>query len=45
MVDRTAGLCALYSSQIIPPGDAKSTEMIHAFQRAMYERVGGDKAR
>ncbi|MCJ1242910.1 hypothetical protein MMC30_000106 [Trapelia coarctata] len=44
-VDRKAGLCSLYSSQIIPPGDPKSYEMTHSFQRAMYERVGGDKAR
>lgn len=44
-MDRTAGLCALYSSQVIPPGDGKSSELIHLFQRAMYERLGSDKSR
>ncbi|KAF2152733.1 beta-lactamase/transpeptidase-like protein [Myriangium duriaei CBS 260.36] len=38
-IDRTAGICGLYSSQIMPIGDAKSNEMVHAFEKDMYRRL------
>lgn len=37
IIDRKAGLCALYASQIVPIGDVKSNEMVHAFEKAVYE--------
>ena len=37
-IDREAGLCGLYASQIMPIGDPKSVKMVHVFEKAMYER-------
>ncbi|KAF2005382.1 beta-lactamase family protein [Amniculicola lignicola CBS 123094] len=37
-VDRKTGLCGLYAGQVIPPGDAKCSELNSRFQEAMYER-------
>ena len=45
IIDRTAGLACLYGSQVIPPGDAKSSDMITLFEKAMYERKAGAKAK
>ncbi|KAK5048593.1 hypothetical protein LTR84_005684 [Exophiala bonariae] len=38
-VDRNAGLCGLYASQLHPPGDAKSVELYFRFQAEMYKRL------
>lgn len=37
-IDREAGICGLYASQILPPGDLKSVEMSALFEKTMYER-------
>ena len=44
-IDRKAGLCGMYASQLIPPGDPKSHEMAAIFERAMYEKSEGITAR
>jgi len=44
-VDRKAGLCILYSSQILPPGDPKSFEMIEKFERNVYEHGADAQSR
>ena len=44
-IDREAGICGMYASQILPPGDAKSNELNGVFQRTMYERMGKEKAK
>ena len=36
-IDRKAGLCGLYASQILPSDDAKSVELTHIFERAIYK--------
>ncbi len=38
-IDREAGLCGMYASQLLPPDDLKSREMCQVFERAMYERA------
>ncbi|MCJ1397015.1 hypothetical protein MMC11_000207 [Xylographa trunciseda] len=40
-IDRKVGLCGLYASQVIPPGDPKSVEMSGIFERAVYEMYAG----
>ena len=40
-IDREVGLCGLYASQVIPPGDPESVEMSGIFERAMYEKYKG----
>ncbi len=37
-IDLKSGICGLYASQILPPGDKKSVEMSALFEKAMYER-------
>ncbi|KIW17991.1 hypothetical protein PV08_02277 [Exophiala spinifera] len=37
-IDRKTGLCGLYASQLIPPGDAMSVKMYEIFQAEMYKR-------
>lgn len=38
-IDRDAGLCGIYASQILPPEDAKSVKMSVLFEKTMYERL------
>ncbi|KAM0253668.1 hypothetical protein ACHAQJ_007180 [Trichoderma viride] len=35
-IDRDAGLCGLYASQLLPIGDAKSIEMAQFFEKEIY---------
>jgi hypothetical protein len=42
-IDREAGICGLYASQILPPGDMKSVKMSILFEKAMYERLHKEK--
>jgi CubicO group peptidase (beta-lactamase class C family) len=44
-IDPVAGLCGLYASQILPPGDLKSVEMSTLFEKEMYARYKKDSAR
>lgn len=37
-IDREAGLCGLFATQIMPTGDEKTVELQQAFERAMYQR-------
>ena len=37
-IDRKVGLCGLYATQILPPGDLKSVEMSVLFEKEMYAR-------
>ena len=37
-IDRERGLCGLYASQVMPIGDPRSNELLHAFEKAIYER-------
>ncbi|EKG13141.1 Beta-lactamase-related protein [Macrophomina phaseolina MS6] len=39
-VDRKAGLCAVYASQLYPPADGKVVELQELFAREMYSRSG-----
>jgi hypothetical protein len=36
-LDRKAGLCGVYGTQLLPPGDAVTREMIALFDKGMYE--------
>ncbi|KAH6871535.1 beta-lactamase [Thelonectria olida] len=36
-LDREAGLCGVYGTQALPPGDSGTGEMIALFDKAMYE--------
>ncbi|KAH8424224.1 serine hydrolase domain-containing protein [Aspergillus melleus] len=38
-IDRTAGLCGLYASQIMPTGDPRSVEWGTTFMKEMYTRL------
>ncbi|MCJ1478910.1 hypothetical protein MMC13_007594 [Lambiella insularis] len=44
-VDREAGLCGMYGSQLIPSGDPKSIELSEVFERAMYKELAGKSSR
>ncbi|PSN70930.1 beta-lactamase/transpeptidase-like protein [Corynespora cassiicola Philippines] len=37
-VDRTAGLCGLYASQLLPTGDVITADLVRKFEAAVYER-------
>ncbi|KAI1358476.1 beta-lactamase/transpeptidase-like protein [Xylaria arbuscula] len=39
-IDRSAGLCGFYASQLMPLADPKSAEMIELFEKEMYARLG-----
>lgn len=39
--DRETGLCGIYGTQVIPPGDPKSVKMFTLFQKEMFERATG----
>jgi CubicO group peptidase (beta-lactamase class C family) len=43
-IDREAGICGLYASQILPPEDPKSVEMSVLFEKTMYERYRRERA-
>ncbi|KAI9736869.1 MAG: hypothetical protein M1818_005920 [Claussenomyces sp. TS43310] len=38
-IDREAGLCGMYASQLLPYGDPKSAAMHQMFEKDMYERL------
>lgn len=42
-IDMEEGICGLYASQILPPGDRKSMEMSVLFEKTMYERMEKEK--
>ena len=44
-IDRKAGLCGLYASQILPPGDLKSVKLSQVFERGIYEEYKKSKPR
>ena len=44
-IDRETGLCGIYASQILPPGDAKSMELSQMFEKTMYDRYTKVRAR
>ena len=44
-IDRKVGICGLYASQILPPGDPKSVEMSALFEKTMYERYRRERER
>lgn len=37
-IDRKTGICGLYASQLIPPGDLISVKMYESFQAEMYKQ-------
>jgi hypothetical protein len=43
-IDPEAGICGLYSSQILPPMDLKSVQMSVLFEKTMYERLQKEKS-
>ncbi|KAK0755658.1 hypothetical protein N5P37_011793 [Trichoderma harzianum] len=36
-LDREVGLCGVYGTQLLPPGDTKTNEMIAFFEKSIYE--------
>lgn len=38
-IDREAGLCGVFGTQVLPPGDLKVEEMIKTFEMAMNEKL------
>ncbi|KZP18359.1 beta-lactamase/transpeptidase-like protein [Athelia psychrophila] len=42
-MDRETGVAGVYASQIIPPGDMQSNELFEAFERHVYNMVGGSQ--
>lgn len=43
-IDMKEGICGLYASQILPPGDLKSVEMSTLFEKEMYARYKKESA-
>lgn len=43
-IDRKAGLCLFYGTNVIPYGDVRSYEMQQVFEKEMYTRYGGGSA-
>ena len=37
--DRKTGVCGVYTSHVIPPGDPKSIGMFAEFEKAVYQKV------
>jgi len=37
-IDRQAGLCGIFCTHVLPPGDRKVAQVITAFEKAMHER-------
>lgn len=44
-IDPKEGICGLYASQILPPGESKSVEMCVMFEKEMYARYRKEMAR
>jgi len=44
-IDPKVGICGLYASQILPPGESKSVEMSVMFEKEMYARYKKESAR
>ena len=44
-IDPKVGICGLYASQILPPGDLKSVEMSTMFEKEMYARYKKEATR
>jgi CubicO group peptidase (beta-lactamase class C family) len=44
-IDRPAGLCGLYATQIVPPGDSTSIRMSVLFEKEIYARYKEETAR
>lgn len=44
-IDPVAGLCGLYASQIVPPGDKTSVDMSVLFEKEIYARYKKETAR
>jgi hypothetical protein len=44
-VDREAGICGLYASQILLPGNLKSVELSALFEKTMYGWYRGKRER
>ncbi|KAL6406111.1 beta-lactamase [Ilyonectria robusta] len=42
-LDREAGLCGVYGTQVLPPGDSGVAEMIAFFDKAIYELYARSK--
>jgi len=42
-IDREAGLCGVYGTQVVPPGDPLVEETIKAFELGMYEKLNSAK--
>ncbi|KAH6960081.1 beta-lactamase [Ilyonectria sp. MPI-CAGE-AT-0026] len=42
-LDRKAGLCGVYGTQVLPPGDSGTAEMIAFFDKAIYELYARSK--
>ncbi|KAJ8058100.1 hypothetical protein OCU04_012959 [Sclerotinia nivalis] len=40
-MDREAGVCGVYGSQLFPPGDGPLGDMFEAFEMAVYKEVAG----
>ncbi|KAA6412835.1 MAG: hypothetical protein FRX48_03828 [Lasallia pustulata] len=40
-VDRETDICALYATQVVPPGDTKTLDFVRAFEREMTKRAAG----
>ncbi|KAK9241725.1 beta-lactamase [Lipomyces tetrasporus] len=38
-IDRETGVCGFYATQVIPPGDLKSTEMYTLFEKEIYKKA------
>ena len=38
-------MCGMYGGQIMPPGDLQVERMMRMFERAMYERAAGVRAK
>lgn len=39
-IDRKAGVCGMYGGQMMPSGDAQVQDMIHLFEKTVYEQAG-----
>jgi CubicO group peptidase (beta-lactamase class C family) len=37
-IDPEAGLCGMFGTQVVPPGDLKTEDLIVLFEKTMYER-------
>lgn len=42
-IDRKAGICGLFATQVVPPGDGKVVKLQRAFQKEIYEQANKSK--